>query len=75
MDICTHQLKIKVFATRNTRGVRIINVAVRESDIKYEGWPSVVEVASNKDEYKEFYGMDLTADTNAKMEDELSIDE
>lgn len=75
MDICTHQLKIKVFAKRSTRGVRIINVAVRESDIKYEGWPSVVEVASDKDQYKEFYGMELTADTNAKMEDELATDE
>jgi phage/plasmid-associated DNA primase len=75
MDICTHQLKMKVFATRNTRGVRIINVAVRDSNVKYEGWPSVVEVASNKEEYKEFYGMDLAVDSGAKMEDELSTDE
>jgi putative DNA primase/helicase len=75
MDICTHQLKIKVFAKRNTRGVRIINVAIRDSNIKYEGWPSVVEVASDKEQYKEFYGMDLNPDSNAKMEDELSTDE
>jgi phage/plasmid-associated DNA primase len=74
MDICTHQLKIKVFAKRNTRGLRIINVAIRESSPKYEGWPSVVEVASDKEQYKEFYGMDLNPDTNAKIEDELSTD-
>ena len=71
LDICAHQLKIKVFAKRNTRGLRVINVTIRESSPKYEGWPSVVEVAADKEKYKEFYGMELNPDTNAKIEDEL----
>lgn len=71
LDICTHQLKIKVFCKRNTRGLRVFNVTIRESSPKYEGWPSVVEVAADKEKYKEFYGIDLNPDTNAKIEDEL----
>jgi hypothetical protein len=58
---------------RNTKGMRIVNLAVRESDTKYEGWPSIVEVAADKETYKEFYGMTLQADVDAKMEDELKI--
>ena len=73
LDICTHQLKLKVYCKRNTRGLRVINVAVRESSPKYEGWPSIVEIASDKEQYKEFYGMDLTASTDARMENELEI--
>jgi len=73
IDICKHQLKINAYPLRNTKGMRIVNLAVRESSEKYEGWPSVVEVASNKEEYKEFYGVSLAVDPNAKMEDELEI--
>jgi putative DNA primase/helicase len=73
LDICAHQLKIKVFSKRNTRGLRIFNVTIRESSPKYEGWPSVVEVAADKEKYKEFYGMDLNPDTSAKIEDELDM--
>jgi putative DNA primase/helicase len=72
LDICIHQLKIKVFCKRNTRGLRVFNVAIRESGPKYEGWPSIVEVAADKEKYKEFYGIDLNPDTNAKIEDELN---
>jgi phage/plasmid-associated DNA primase len=73
MDVCKHQLKIDVFPLRNTRGMRVVNVAVRESSPKYEGWPSIVEVSSDKEKYKEFYGMKLDAKTDATMEDELEI--
>ena len=68
LDICTHQLKMKVFAQRNSRGMGIINVAVRESDSKYAGWPSIVEVSSDKEKYTEFYGDVLDANTDEKME-------
>ena len=71
IDICKHQLKINAYAVRNTAGMRIVNLAVRNSDSKYEGWPSVVEVASDKDGYKEFYGMSLEVNPGAKMENEL----
>ena len=73
IDICKHQLKINAYPLRNTKGMRIVNLAVRESSEKYEGWPSVVEVASDKEKYKEFYGMSLDVNADAKMEDELEI--
>ena len=73
IDVCKHQLKIDVFPMRNTRGMRVVNVAVRESSPKYEGWPSIVEVSSDKEKYKEFYGMKLDANVDATMEDELEI--
>lgn len=74
MDICTHQLKLKVFSKRNTRGLRIFNVVIRESSPKYEGWPSIIEVASDKEQYKGFYGVELTADNSLTMEDQVDID-
>ena len=62
-----------LFRSRNTRGMRVVNVAVRESSPKYEDWPSIVEVSSDKEKYKEFYGMKLDAKTDATMENELEI--
>jgi phage/plasmid-associated DNA primase len=73
IDICKHQLKINAFPMRNTRGMRVVNVAVRESSPKYEGWPSIVEVSSDKEKYKEFYGVSLEVNPDATMEDELEI--
>jgi cytidylate kinase len=69
----THQLDLKVFSKRTTRGVRIINVSVRESSPKYEGWPSVVEISSDRLKYKEFYGIDYSAESDVRMEDDLEI--
>ena len=74
MDICTHQLKLKVFSKRNTKGLRIYNVMIRESSPKYEGWPSIIEVASDKEQYKEFYGVELTSDNSITMEDQADTD-
>ena len=74
MDILTHQLNLKVFSKRTTRGVRVINIAVRESSPKYEGWPSVVEISSDRQKYQEFYGIDFAADNGAKIEDEYEIE-
>jgi phage/plasmid-associated DNA primase len=73
IDICKHQLKINAFPMRNTRGMRVVNVAVRESSPKYEDWPSIVEVSSDKEKYKEFYGMSLEANADATMENELEM--
>jgi phage/plasmid-associated DNA primase len=73
LDICKHQLKITVYPMRSTRGMRIVNVVVRESSPKYEDWPSVVEIASDKEKYKEFYGMSLEENSDAKMEDDVEI--
>jgi phage/plasmid-associated DNA primase len=74
MDICTHQLKLKVFSKRTTKGLRIFNVMIRESSPKYEGWPSIIEVASDKQQYKEFYGMELTADNSLTIEDQVDTE-
>jgi putative DNA primase/helicase len=68
IDICRHQLKINVYSNRNTKGVRVYNVCVRESNQKYDDWPSIVEVSAERDKYKEFYGMALDAPTNETME-------
>ena len=74
MDICTHQLKLKVFSKRSTKGLRIYNVIIRNSSPKYEGWPSIIEVASDKEQYKEFYGVELTADNSLTIEDQADAD-
>jgi len=49
-------------------------VAVRESSPKYEGWPSVVEISSDRQKYKEFYGIDYSAESDVRMEDEYEIE-
>jgi len=48
-------------------------VSVRESSPKYEGWPSVVEISSDRLKYKEFYGIDYSAESDVRMEDDLEI--
>ena len=57
-DICKHQLKLNVFAKSEGRGIKIINAALRDSNLtKYERYPSVVEVSANPEKYFELYGM------------------
>ena len=50
---------MNVYSDRNSRGRRIYNVAVRDSNGKYQDYPSIVEVASEKFKYQEFYGVKL----------------
>jgi phage/plasmid-associated DNA primase len=74
LDICKHQLKLNVYGIKSNKGMRIVNAAVRESNkTKYEGYPSIVEVAAKPDEYQQFYGSVLTTSTDAIM-DENAID-
>jgi phage/plasmid-associated DNA primase len=68
LDICKHQLKLNVFAKKNSKGMRIFNVVVRDSNPKYDPYPSIVEVSADKEKYSEFYGMVLDEPTNEKME-------
>ena len=56
MDICVHQLQLNVYKFKNRRGMRVVNVACRSSDQKYEKFPSIVEVGLNKDEWRVHYG-------------------
>ena len=64
LDICKHQLKLNVYSKKTTKGMLVFNAAIRESNpSKYEGYPSIVEVASDPEKYKELYGMDVRAES------------
>ncbi len=69
LDICRHQLNLNVYSKRNTKGMRVFNVVVRDSDPKYENYPSAVTVAANPDKFELDYGVKIKADPNARMED------
>lgn len=74
LDICKHQLKLNVYGKKTSKGMRIINAAVRESNkTKYDNYPSIVEVAAKPEEYQQLYGPVLTESTDAIM-DENAID-
>jgi len=74
LDICRHQLKINVYGVKNSKGLRIINASVREAnETKYDGYPSIVEVAANPEKYKEFYGSTIVTTTDEIM-DENALD-
>ena len=76
LDICKHQLNLNVYSKRTTKGLSIFNVAVRESNPRYEQFPSIVTVAATPEKYEIDYGVKITATNNAKMEDdEKLIDE
>ena len=68
-DICKHQLKLNVFSKKTNKGLMVFNAVTRESNPKYEAYPSIVEVAANPQKYTPLYGMDITTPTNATMED------
>ena len=69
LDICRHQLNLNVYSKRNTKGMRVFNIVVRDSDPKYENYPSAVTVAANPDKFELDYGVKIKADPNARMED------
>lgn len=63
LDICLHQLKLNVYGFKAGRGgMRVANIAVAEANPdKYQQYPSIVEVATDKDKYRELYGDKLDA--------------
>ena len=67
LDICRHQLNLNVYSKRNTKGMRVFNVVVRDSDPKYENYPSAVTVAANPDKFELDYGVKIKADPNARI--------
>ena len=69
LDIFVHQLKINAYGIKKGKGMRVVNVAVIDSNRKYEMYPSIVEVAANPENYKEFYGMDITKMGSETMEE------
>lgn len=70
LDVCVHQLGLNVYRIKNNRGMRIVNIAPRLSNTtKYNDYPSIVEVALNKEEWAEFYGDTLNRKTDATMEE------
>ena len=70
MDVCMHQLKLNVYQFKDSRGMRVVNVACRAGDQKYASYPSIVEVGLNKEEWRSYYGDVLDRKTDAKIEDE-----
>lgn len=69
MDVCMHQLKLNVYQFKDSRGMRVVNIACRAGDNKYAQYPSIVEVGLNKKEWSDFYGESLIEKTNARIEE------
>ena len=69
MDVCVHQLKLNVYQFKNSRGMRVVNIALRASGPKYEQYPSLVEVGLNKEEWRTFYGDIIDKASDATMEE------
>ena len=49
--------------------LRVHNIAVRDSNGRYEDYPSIVELAANPDEHRAFYGAIKIKAADAKIED------
>ena len=73
MDVCMHQLKLNVYQFKDSRGMRVVNLACRAGDSKYASYPSIVEVGLNKEEWRSYYGDVLDRKTDAKIEDEAIV--
>ena len=56
LDICNHQLGLNIYKAGNSRGMRLVNIAIRGSDPRMNDYPSIVEVGFNKSKYRDFYG-------------------
>ena len=70
MDVCVHQLGLNVYKMKQARGIRVNNIAVRDSNkTKYSDYPSIVEVGMDKEKWKEFYGDTLFKKTDARIEE------
>ena len=69
MDVCVHQLKLNVYQFKNSRGMRVVNIALRAFGPKYEQYPSLVEVGLNKEEWRTFYGDIIDKTSNATIEE------
>ena len=68
-DICKHQLKLNVWSKKTNKGLQVFNAVLRKSNpTRYVAYPSIVEVASNPQEYISLYGVDITAPTDATMD-------
>ena len=73
MDVCVHQLQLNVYKFKqHKRGLRVVNIACRNSDQKYEKYPSIVEVGLNKEEWRIHYGdvIDKKTDETIEVDEE-----
>jgi putative DNA primase/helicase len=73
MDVCMHQLKLNIYQFKDSRGMRVVNLACRAGDAKYATYPSIVEVGLNKEEWRAHYGDVLDRKTDEKIEDEVAV--
>ena len=56
MDVCVHQLRLNIYKFKDTRGMRVKNIACRASDPKYSDYPSIINVGLNKERWRAEYG-------------------
>jgi len=78
MDACVHQLGLNVYRLKQSRGMRVVNLAIRGNDPRTKDYPSVVELGLNKDEYRDFYGSKAQIDyvkTDARMLGDIYLNE
>jgi hypothetical protein len=77
MDIMQHQLKLNVYSMKENGVLRINNIAIKDSpkhskdatnENLYAGYPSIVELAANPEEYIPIYGAVKIRSKDAKME-------
>ena len=67
MDVCVHQLRLNIYKHKNRKGMRVKNIACRNSDPKYLDYPSLIEVGLNKEKWKKEYGDVLEKKTLEKI--------
>jgi putative DNA primase/helicase len=78
MDACVHQLGLNVYRLKQSRGMRVVNLAIRGNDPRTKDYPSVVELGLNKDEYRDFYGSKAQIDyvkTDARILGDIYLNE
>ena len=56
VDIFNHQLHLNIYVRRNTKGLRVFNVAIRTGQQRFDSYPSLIDLGENPERYKDFYG-------------------
>jgi putative DNA primase/helicase len=64
-DICQHQLKLNIYHKRTSKGLKVFNIGIRNSsNEESQKYPSLLEVAADKEKFKEYYGDTLNRQEN-----------
>jgi len=64
-DICQHQLKLNIYHKRTSKGLKVFNIGIRNSsNEESQKYPSLLEVAADKEKFKDYYGNTLDRQEN-----------